>query len=199
MTYFLEVVSSWCHWAEPAWADLKRRYSGRVQFEWKIALMPPEAFPVSVSQCEWFYAEWNNQSVPLHAQHGLVRKGCGAYLVPNHVAEAARAMGVQNDEVRLALSWPQCVRAARWAGGKWRWKSPPPRDHWIQKLWVDSPSWPTSDAEVSGTRGEDKHPAVNKFPNSRQTCKPPSAELQFLVVGCYHRAVRRSILFCVRK
>jgi predicted DsbA family dithiol-disulfide isomerase len=51
VTFYLEVISSWCHWAEPAWAELKSRYAGRVEFEWKIALMRPEDFPVSRSQC----------------------------------------------------------------------------------------------------------------------------------------------------
>ena len=40
VTYYLEVISSWCYWAEPAWADLKKRYEGApVRFDWKIALM----------------------------------------------------------------------------------------------------------------------------------------------------------------
>jgi predicted DsbA family dithiol-disulfide isomerase len=34
VTYFLEVLSSWCFWAEPAWAELQRRYAGRVEFRW---------------------------------------------------------------------------------------------------------------------------------------------------------------------
>src|SRR5262249_26457079 len=55
ITYYLEVTSSWCYWAEPAWAELKQRFVGRVEFDWKIALMPSETFPVSRSQCEWFY------------------------------------------------------------------------------------------------------------------------------------------------
>ena len=55
LTYYLEILSSWCHWAEPAWTDLKARYAGRVQFEWKIALMNPGDFPVSRAQCDWFY------------------------------------------------------------------------------------------------------------------------------------------------
>src|SRR2546425_6569927 len=55
VTYFLEVTSSWCFWAEPAWAELKERYAEKVEFGWKIALMPPEAYPVSKNQCEWFY------------------------------------------------------------------------------------------------------------------------------------------------
>src|SRR5947199_2713170 len=55
VTYYLEVISSWCYWAEPAWLELNRRFAGRVEFGWKIALMPAEALPVSKNQCEWFY------------------------------------------------------------------------------------------------------------------------------------------------
>ncbi len=29
IVYFLEVISSWCHWAEPTWAELQKRYAGR--------------------------------------------------------------------------------------------------------------------------------------------------------------------------
>ena len=55
VTYYLEVLSSWCYWAEPTWAELKARYAPRgVEFEWKIALMKPEDFPVSAKQYEWF-------------------------------------------------------------------------------------------------------------------------------------------------
>ena len=54
ITYYLEVVSSWCHWTEPAWAELKRRYAGRIEFGWKIARMLVETYPVSQAQCEWF-------------------------------------------------------------------------------------------------------------------------------------------------
>lgn len=103
-TYYLEVISSWCHWAEPAWAELKRRYAGRAEFEWKIAQMPTEAYPVSKSQCEWFYrrsgaimrspyllnADW------FEAEHRQM-------LAPNLVAEAAKDFGATDDCVRLAL------------------------------------------------------------------------------------------------
>jgi hypothetical protein len=39
---------------EPAWAELKQRYAGRVEFGWKIAQMSPEACPVSRNQEVWF-------------------------------------------------------------------------------------------------------------------------------------------------
>ena len=34
ITYYLEVVSSWCHWADPMWAELRERYAGRAEFRW---------------------------------------------------------------------------------------------------------------------------------------------------------------------
>ena len=39
VTYYLEVLSSWCRWVEPVWVELKTRYAGRAEFDWKIALM----------------------------------------------------------------------------------------------------------------------------------------------------------------
>ena len=41
VTDYLDVVSSWCFWSEPTWAELKKRYQDRVAFQWKIALMDP--------------------------------------------------------------------------------------------------------------------------------------------------------------
>ena len=29
VAYYLEVLSSWCHWVDPVWAELKLRYAGR--------------------------------------------------------------------------------------------------------------------------------------------------------------------------
>ncbi len=55
VTDYLDVISSWCFWSEPTWAELKRRYEGRVQFHWKIALMDPRGLPTSREQEQWFY------------------------------------------------------------------------------------------------------------------------------------------------
>lgn len=52
VTYYLEVISSWCFWAEPAWADLKKRYPVEVSFDWRITTMPAEAYPVLKSKCK---------------------------------------------------------------------------------------------------------------------------------------------------
>ena len=104
ITYYLEVSSSWCFWAEPAWAELKRCYEGKVEFGWKIALMPPEAYPVSVNQCEWFYRRSGSiMRSPFMLNSGWWEPEIKQYLVPNYLAEAARDFGVNDDRVRLAV------------------------------------------------------------------------------------------------
>ena len=105
VTNYLEVVSSWCFWAEPTWAELKKRYDGRVEFQWKIALMDPSGLPTSREQEQWFYrrsgmmmrspfmlnTDWYDPILP-------------EWLAPNCVAEAAKDFGVVDDRVRLALA-----------------------------------------------------------------------------------------------
>ena len=104
-TYFLEVISSWCHWAEPAWTELKQRYAGRAQFDWKIALMPAEGYPTSQSQCEWFYRRSGSlMRSPYMLNTGWLEPDIKQYLVPNYVAQAARDFGATDDRVRLAIA-----------------------------------------------------------------------------------------------
>ena len=105
VTYYLEVISSWCFWAEPAWAELKRRYAGQVEFGWKIALMPPEAYPVSRSQCDWFYRRSGTiMRSPFMLNSGWFEPEIKQYLAPNFVAEAAKDFNVTDDRVRLAIA-----------------------------------------------------------------------------------------------
>ena len=105
VTDYLDVVSSWCFWSEPTWAELKKRYDGRVEFQWKIALMDPSGLPTSREQEQWCYrrsgmmmrspfmlnTEWYDPSLP-------------EWLAPNCVAEAAKDFGFTDDRVRLALA-----------------------------------------------------------------------------------------------
>jgi len=130
ITYYLEVISSWCHWAEPAWAELKRRYTERVAFGWKIAQMPLEAYPVSKSQLEWFYRRSGSVvRSPYMLSSDWFDPDAIEMVVPNLVAEAARDFGASDDRVRLALEyaavregkkvgrWPVCIAVAAKAGG----------------------------------------------------------------------------------
>ncbi|MEI6105962.1 MAG: disulfide bond formation protein DsbA [Opitutae bacterium] len=107
VTYYLEVLSSWCHWVDPVWAELKARYAGRAEFEWKIALMNPGDFPVSRAQCDWFYQRSGGTVMrsPYMLNSGwfeAARKG--VYHAPNLVAEAGKDFGVTDDRIRLALT-----------------------------------------------------------------------------------------------
>jgi predicted DsbA family dithiol-disulfide isomerase len=106
VTDYLDVVSSWCFWSEPTWAELKKRYEGQIQFQWKIALMDSSGLPTSREQERWFYrrsgmmmrspcmlnTDWYEPSLP-------------EWLAPNCVAEAAKDFGFTDDRVRLALAY----------------------------------------------------------------------------------------------
>jgi predicted DsbA family dithiol-disulfide isomerase len=105
ITDYLDVISSWCFWSEPTWAELKKRYEGRVEFQWKIALMDQKGLPTSREQEQWFYrrsgmmmrspfmlnTDWYDPSLP-------------EWLPPNCVAEAAKDFEITDDRVRLALA-----------------------------------------------------------------------------------------------
>src|SRR5947208_2732406 len=105
VTDYLDVISSWCFWSEPTWTELKKRYGGRVEFQWKIALMDPNGLPTSREQEQWFYrrsgmmmrspfmlkTDWYDPSLP-------------ECLASNYVAEADKDYGLSEDGVRLALS-----------------------------------------------------------------------------------------------
>ena len=105
ITYYLEVISSWCYWAEPTWAELKKRYAGKVEFNWKIAQMPADAYPVSKEQAEWFYRRSGTiVRSPFMLNAGWFEPGMKRWLVPNLVAEAAKDFGVTDDRMRLAIA-----------------------------------------------------------------------------------------------
>lgn len=105
ITNYLDVMSSWCFWAEPTWEELKRRYSERVKFDWKIALMDAGGLPKSRAQVQWFYRRSGlmNRS-PHMLRSDWYEPVLPEYLAPNLVAEAARDLGAADDRIRLALS-----------------------------------------------------------------------------------------------
>lgn len=105
VTYYLDVISSWCHWVEPVWAELLRRHGREVEFGWKIALMDASGLPVSRDQLEWFY---RRSGIMMRASYklntGWYDSALSEYLAPNAVAEAARELGVTDDSVRIAVA-----------------------------------------------------------------------------------------------
>jgi predicted DsbA family dithiol-disulfide isomerase len=103
--YYLDVISSWCFFAEPAWAALKDRYCDRVDFEWKIALMDVTGLPTSEPQLAWYYRRSGTlMGSPFMLNTEWLQPGAIEYLVRNLIAEAAKDFGVTDDRVRLALS-----------------------------------------------------------------------------------------------
>jgi len=105
ITLYLEVISSWCFWALPAWSELQKRYAGRLDFGWKIALMDSTGLPATREQSEWFYRRSGTlmrSSFMLNAE--WFEPGLTEYLAPNLVAEAARDFGIVDDRVWRAIA-----------------------------------------------------------------------------------------------
>jgi predicted DsbA family dithiol-disulfide isomerase len=106
ITYYLDVVSSWCFWSEPAWAELKKRYERKAEFLWKIALLGKSGLPTSREQEEWFYRRSGTiMRSPFMLSSEWFHPGRPEYLAPNCVAEAAKDFGITDDRARLTLAY----------------------------------------------------------------------------------------------
>jgi len=104
ITYYLDVLSSWCYWAEPAWTELKLRYAkAPVEFAWKIALIDESGMSKSRLQADWFYRRSGTIVRSPFMLHSGWLTHSKEYLPPNCVAEAAKDFGVTDDRVRLAI------------------------------------------------------------------------------------------------
>jgi predicted DsbA family dithiol-disulfide isomerase len=105
IVYYLDITSSWCYWAEPAWAELKRRYAkAPVEFAWKIALLDETGMSKSRAQADWFYRRSGTiVRSPFMLNSGWLDPVLPEFLPPNCVAEAAKDFGVTDDRVRLVL------------------------------------------------------------------------------------------------
>ena len=128
ITYYLDVISSWCYWADPAWQELKQKYAkSPVEFDWVVALLDKSGIPKSRAQADWFYRRSGTiMRAPFMLKSGWMT-GLKEYLAPNCVAEAAKDFGVTDDRVLLALmeaalcagkkvgEWDVSVAVAAWA------------------------------------------------------------------------------------
>jgi predicted DsbA family dithiol-disulfide isomerase len=105
VTYYLDVVSSWCYWAETTWAKLKERYAkAPVEFTWQIALLDGTSMSKSRQQAEWFYRRSGTiVSSPFMLNSAWLDPVLPEYLAANCVAEAGKDFGISDDRVRLAL------------------------------------------------------------------------------------------------
>lgn len=130
VTNYLDVISSWCFWATPAWQELRERYADHADFHWKIALMDKTGLPPTHESMDWYYRRSGMlMRSPVKLQSSWHTIGREEYPEPNCVAEAARALGVDDDRVWIALSraelleekkiseWETAARIGAEAGG----------------------------------------------------------------------------------
>ena len=118
MTNYLDVISSWCYWAIPAWQELQQRYRDSVDFRWKIALMDKSALPPTREHTEWFYRRSGMlMRSPVMLNASWVEPGAAEYLAPNCTAEAARDLGIEDDRVWLALIKAELLEGKK--TGRW--------------------------------------------------------------------------------
>lgn len=105
VTYYLDLTSSWCYWAEPAWAELKKRYAqAPVEFVWQIALLDESGMSKSRTQADWYYRRSGTiVRSPFMLHSGWLDPYQPEFLAVNCVAEAAKDFGFKDDLVRLAL------------------------------------------------------------------------------------------------
>ncbi len=104
LTYYLDVLSSWCLVAEPALARLRQECGDRLAYDWRIAILfEKQAMGYGRETCDWYYARTASISgTRLNAEW---RDTAEDTTVPaNLAAEAARSLGVTDDRVRLALA-----------------------------------------------------------------------------------------------
>jgi predicted DsbA family dithiol-disulfide isomerase len=119
LTYYLDVISSWCFYAEPMWADLKREYADVCSFEWQIALIGADGLPKTREEEEWYY----RRSGTVVRRQSMLHSGwweekfADGYIAPNAVAEAAKDFGVTDDRVRLAIARAALERGEK--VGRW--------------------------------------------------------------------------------
>ncbi len=101
--YYLDVMSSWCYYAEPNIERVRKKYGDRLAYEWRISLVtdhPPGGW--SIEQMKWFYKR--SASISGTALNPEWCHGQHSTLQPNLAAEATRELGFADDRVRRALA-----------------------------------------------------------------------------------------------
>jgi predicted DsbA family dithiol-disulfide isomerase len=103
VTHYIDVLSSWCLIAEDGLARLRATHGAALDYEWRIAWVKdggPAAY--SREQLAWYYgrtaAVTGVRLVP------WVENSTSSTAPANLAAEAARALGVTDERVRLALA-----------------------------------------------------------------------------------------------
>lgn len=101
---FLDVLSSWCFLAAPAWARLRETYEGRVKFAWSIALVDrAEACGYTPETMDWYYRRTAHMTGERLNPAWIEDPQTGT-LNANLVAVAARVLGADDDRVWVAIA-----------------------------------------------------------------------------------------------
>ena len=101
-------MSSWCFWSQPTWAELKRRYADRVEFDWKIALMdgaglPKSAFHVSEDGRSQTISHFYSEEVPLELVVAVDMSGSMESAMPQLKKAASDFLGAVPSCDRVTL------------------------------------------------------------------------------------------------
>ncbi|HKW44543.1 MAG TPA: DsbA family protein [Candidatus Eremiobacteraceae bacterium] len=102
--YYMDILSSWCTYAEGALAKVRSRFASGVDYEWRIAaLHDGNAMGYTPEAMQWYYERSGSMSGMKLNNAWLESERDGSWW-PNLAAEAARSLGRAGDEVRLAIS-----------------------------------------------------------------------------------------------
>jgi len=127
LTYFVDVLSSWCLIAEDAVDRVRREFGERLDYEWRIASLR-DSLDYTREMLEFYYRRTNAVTGTMLNPVWLEGREDGPKWA-DLAAEAARGLGCVDDRVRLALARGAmndglhmskrevCVEAAAKAGG----------------------------------------------------------------------------------
>jgi predicted DsbA family dithiol-disulfide isomerase len=104
LTYYLDVLSSWCFVVEGALAQLRERLGPRLEFEWRLAyLFGGGPMGYGPEKNAWFYGRTGSISgVKLNPAWKESPEETTYFA--NLATQAAHGLGVTDDRVRLAMS-----------------------------------------------------------------------------------------------
>ena len=102
LTYFLDVLSSWCLIAEDALARVRQEFRDRIVYEWRIGALR-DRLNYTPEQLGWYYQRTHSVTGTLLNNAWLEGIEDGPKWA-DLAAEGARSLGCVDDRVRLALA-----------------------------------------------------------------------------------------------
>ncbi|TAM92736.1 disulfide bond formation protein DsbA [bacterium] len=104
ITYYLDVLSSWCLIADDAVARIRSEHGARIDFAWRIAILSGGGPMGNTRALEAWYYRRTEAATGISFDPAWLEDPQTATLAANLAAEAARALGCDDDRVRLALA-----------------------------------------------------------------------------------------------